>query len=149
MMNKPTRQLAVALGIVEYDDRFLIARRIDPDESQWHEKWEFPGGKVRASESAEAAAIREVLEETGLTMQSVRFLGQHVHDWECPEFIQHTLLNIFWGRAPTTMVRLLPDAHSAHRWVTVEEFLAIPITDHLVPNPLIIQHFYVPARTGR
>lgn len=35
-------------------------------------KWNFPGGKIAEGESAEAAAMREVQEETGLSVSSLR-----------------------------------------------------------------------------
>ncbi|MED3648037.1 nucleoside triphosphatase YtkD [Halalkalibacterium halodurans] len=38
---------------------------------------EFPGGKVEHGETPEAAAIREVKEETGATVRSLTFLGQY------------------------------------------------------------------------
>jgi 8-oxo-dGTP diphosphatase len=39
--------------------------------------WEFPGGKVEQGERAEEAAVREVMEETGGVVGSLRYLGQY------------------------------------------------------------------------
>lgn len=39
---------------------------------------EFPGGKVEENESAREAAIREVKEETGGTIETIRYLGQYI-----------------------------------------------------------------------
>ncbi|WP_349408241.1 RNA deprotection pyrophosphohydrolase [Pseudalkalibacillus sp. SCS-8] len=38
---------------------------------------EFPGGKVEKGESAEEAAVREVYEETGATVNELTYLGQY------------------------------------------------------------------------
>ncbi|MEO1235774.1 MAG: NUDIX domain-containing protein [Planctomycetota bacterium] len=67
--------LEVALGIVIRSPRaqpagrtaeaeVLISRR--PEGGSLAGYWEFPGGKVEANESAEAAAVRELREELGI-----------------------------------------------------------------------------------
>lgn len=38
---------------------------------------EFPGGKVESGETAEQAAIREVAEETGATIEDLYYIGQY------------------------------------------------------------------------
>ncbi len=38
---------------------------------------EFPGGKVEKDETAQEAAVREVMEETGGTIDSIRYIGQY------------------------------------------------------------------------
>jgi 8-oxo-dGTP pyrophosphatase MutT (NUDIX family) len=37
--------------------------------------WGFPGGRIEAGETIEQSAVREVFEETGLTVRIVRLLG--------------------------------------------------------------------------
>ncbi len=39
---------------------------------------EFPGGKVEEGETARAAAVREVMEETGGTVQEITYIGQYM-----------------------------------------------------------------------
>lgn len=54
----------VVAGILERDGKILICQR---REDQPHPlKWEFPGGKVEAGESPEAALTRELREELGI-----------------------------------------------------------------------------------
>jgi 8-oxo-dGTP diphosphatase len=57
--------LQVVAAIIERDGRILICRRT---REQSHPlKWEFPGGKVEAGETPEAALARELDEELGIT----------------------------------------------------------------------------------
>ena len=46
-----------------------------------HDKWIGVGGKFDPGETAEACALREVWEETGLTMQSPAYRG--IVDFQC------------------------------------------------------------------
>jgi 8-oxo-dGTP diphosphatase len=55
---------SVVAGVMERDGRILVCRR---RADQPHPlKWEFPGGKIEAGESPEAALIRELHEELGI-----------------------------------------------------------------------------------
>jgi 8-oxo-dGTP diphosphatase len=58
--------LVVAVALIDADDRVLIARR--PEGKAMAGLWEFPGGKVEPGERPEAALIRELAEELGLTV---------------------------------------------------------------------------------
>jgi 8-oxo-dGTP diphosphatase len=54
----------VVAGLLEREGKILICRR---REDQAHPlKWEFPGGKIEAGESPEAALARELGEELGI-----------------------------------------------------------------------------------
>ncbi len=56
--------LVAAAALVDSDGRVLIAQR--PPGKQLAGLWEFPGGKVEAGETPEAALIRELREELGI-----------------------------------------------------------------------------------
>lgn len=56
--------LVAACALIDPDGRVLLARR--PEGKPMAGLWEFPGGKVQAGETPEAALIRELREELGI-----------------------------------------------------------------------------------
>ncbi|NKE43502.1 GNAT family N-acetyltransferase [Roseomonas frigidaquae] len=56
--------LVAACALIDPDGRVLLARR--PEGKPMAGLWEFPGGKVHAGETPEAALIRELREELGI-----------------------------------------------------------------------------------
>jgi len=56
--------VVAACALVDADGRVLLARR--PEGKAMAGLWEFPGGKVEAGETPEAAVIRELDEELGI-----------------------------------------------------------------------------------
>ena len=59
--------VVVAAALIDADNRVLIAQR--PKHKQLGGLWEFPGGKLDAGERPEAALIRELNEELGITVK--------------------------------------------------------------------------------
>jgi phosphoglycolate phosphatase-like HAD superfamily hydrolase/ADP-ribose pyrophosphatase YjhB (NUDIX family) len=88
---------------------------------KWSHKWGIPGGKIKTNEPSETALRREILEETGLKVEDIRF--QLAQDCiEPPEFYKkaHFILLNYTARAITTQVTLNAEAED-HRWVSPEE----------------------------
>ena len=56
--------LVAAVALIDADGRVLLAQR--PEGKTLAGLWEFPGGKVEADETPEAALIRELREELGI-----------------------------------------------------------------------------------
>lgn len=61
-------------GIAVREGRILVAKRAEGGPIGL--RWEFPGGKVEAGESDEAALVREFDEELGIVVQPLRIIGE-------------------------------------------------------------------------
>ena len=66
----PARRLVLvaACALIDADGRVLLSQR--PEGKSLAGLWEFPGGKVEAGETPEAALIRELREEIGIVTQA-------------------------------------------------------------------------------
>jgi 8-oxo-dGTP diphosphatase len=75
-MTGTAQKPVVSVAVIARDGAVLMIRR-------HHEEgellWAFPGGAVEEGESPEVAAVREVAEEVGLTVEPQRVLGRRVH----------------------------------------------------------------------
>ena len=79
-------------------------------------KWEFPGGKIEPSESAEAALRREILEELEVSISILKPLAIVRHRYPDFEIALSPFLCVINGSE-------LPNAleHSQIRWVNIAE----------------------------
>ncbi len=66
LKNNSTLVLVVAVALLDHDDHVLMQRR--QIGGAHGGLWEFPGGKVKAGETAELALIREIREELGIEL---------------------------------------------------------------------------------
>ena len=63
------------LCYIEKDDKYLMLHRIKKENDCNKDKWIGVGGKFEEGESPEECLLREVKEETGLTLTSYQFRG--------------------------------------------------------------------------
>jgi len=103
--------LVAACALVDGDGRVLICRR--PEGKQLAGLWEFPGGKVEAGETPEAALVRELKEELGIEVKQACLapfvFASHAYD----DF--HLLMPLYLCRRWDGFVQALE--HPAIAWV--------------------------------
>lgn len=68
-MPSPRHSVSVAAAVIRGDGQALLVRRRD------NGRWEPPGGVLELDETIEDGLIREVQEETGLTVKPERLTG--------------------------------------------------------------------------
>lgn len=70
----------VAIGLIDFRGKILVGWRTS-DQHQGN-KYEFPGGKIEADETAEQACRREIQEEVGVELDHLRVFEVLSHDYE-------------------------------------------------------------------
>ena len=112
MTTTETKPGISAAIIVQGGRALMVRRRIGEGELLW----QFPAGGIEDGETAEDAAVRETLEETGLTVQSVKLLGERVHP-KTGRLMSYTACTVVEGEAHVADA----DELDAVAWVTLDE----------------------------
>ena len=98
---KATRpvEIDVAAGVLLDDrGRALISQR--PAGKHEAGSWEFPGGKIRSSESPFEALGRELREELGIRIVEAEFLVTYAHDYPDRRVNLHIWRIVRWSGQP-------------------------------------------------
>ncbi|MDZ4817295.1 MAG: HAD hydrolase-like protein [Verrucomicrobiota bacterium] len=105
---------------------------------KWSNKWGIPGGKIKANEPAELALKREILEETGLAIDKIRF--ELVQDCIQPEeFFRkaHFILLNYSCHTSSNEVTLNDEAFE-FRWVSLAEAKNLDLN---IPTRVLLNHY--------
>ena len=125
--------LVVAVALIDADDRVLIAQR--PEGKALAGLWEFPGGKIDQGERPEAALIRELQEELGITVKEACLAPLTFASYAYPEF--HLLMPLYVCRRWEGFVQSREG--QALKWVRprdLRQYPMPPADEPLIP-PLI------------
>ncbi len=116
----------IAVAVIVDGNRVLIGLR--EEDTTLAGYWEFPGGKVEAGESDEAAAVRETWEETGLRVDVVDEYPPEEFDYEHDS----VAVRFFRCRLASSKNEPTPDRF---RWVDqhlLSEYRFPPANDRLI-----------------
>ncbi|RYF75229.1 MAG: NUDIX domain-containing protein [Comamonadaceae bacterium] len=125
-------EVAVGILIRAGDGALLLSSR--PAGKPYAGYWEFPGGKIEAGESVEAALRRELREELGIEIDRaeawkvtehdyphalVRLHWCKVHAWS-GEFEMREGQSMRWQQLPLDVAPVLPGAFPVLQWLAQE-----------------------------
>ena len=110
--------LSAMVGIIDASGRCtLLLRRFDAD-LEYPSHWCFPGGRVDPGETPPAAAVREVLEETGLRVGRLEAVGR---SRSLSATGRTYLINCFVTESWSGTMITFPSAeHAAAAWLPIE-----------------------------
>lgn len=120
----------VASAVIVQHGRLLLARRRQQEGTVL---WALPGGAVEDGETVQEAAVREALEETGVSVAALEVLGSRVHPATKRE-MHYVACYVLGGTARVGD----PEEHDAVEWVPISDLgdyvphgFFGPVQDHL------------------
>ncbi len=124
--------LLVSAGVlINAQNEVLLAQR--PQGKMLAGHWEFPGGKVEPGETPEAALVRELHEELGITVAEADLAAFWFLSHAYPEHGFHLLMPVWtirrWQGVPQAL------EHTAITWKTPRAMRTLPMIE--ADDPLV------------
>ena len=124
--------LAVVISAVIKDDQILLIKRLRGD---YVGLWGLPGGKIEKNEHLSEAAIREILEESGIESNFKNHLGLvSEHLIENRNVLQHFLLHICELEPKT--IDILNDSEGKLAWFNLDDLQNLK--GKIIPSDFLI-----------
>ena len=111
-----------SLCYIEKDGKYLMLHRIKKENDVNRDKWIGVGGRFEEGESPEECAKREILEETGLTVNNLFYKG--IVTFDCPPY-ETDYMHLF--TSDDFVGELKECDEGVLEWVNKEELKMLPL----------------------
>ena len=123
--------------------RVLVQERLPKPSNPWS-GLNFPGGHVEPGETVVASVIREVQEETGLTVSNLQNCGYI--QWYNPVKLSQYFVFLF--KTSTFSGELTGSVEGNVKWMTLEEMLAGKLAPNMLKYLAVFQNENIPQAYG-
>lgn len=131
------RNIRIVAAVVEIDGEVLLVRQQGPTDPE--STWALPGGRVEPGETLLQALGRELLEETGLTLDAASPTLLYVSEVVDRADAMHAVTFVFRARVMSGSGPVNdPDGY-------IQEVLFVPLSDAV---SLLSRHPYLPMSEG-
>ena len=129
--------------VMDAKGRVLVQERLPKPSNPWS-GLTFPGGHVEPGETVVASVIREVQEETGLTVSNLQNCGYI--QWYNP--VKQSQYFVFLFKTGTFSGELKDSVEGKVKWMTLDEMLSGKLAPNMTKYLAVFQNETIPQAYG-
>ena len=133
-MDKPIRK-AVRCYLIK-DNKVVVTKYKESNKKAGY--YEIPGGKIEAGETPEQTAIREMKEETGITIENLKYKGNMTVEYPNRIFDLDAFLSVEYKGEPQEF------EENTSEWIEINELLK---KEKILSNIIILDRFFIKGLT--
>ena len=133
-MDKPIRK-AVRCYLIK-DNKVVVTKYKEGNKKAGY--YEIPGGKIEAGETPEQTAIREMKEETGITIENLKYKGNMTVEYPNRIFDLDAFLSVEYKGEPQEF------EENTSEWIEINELLK---KEKILSNIIILDRFFIKGLT--
>ena len=133
-MDKPVRK-AVRCYLIK-DNKVVVTKYKEGNKKAGY--YEIPGGKIEAGETPEQTAIREMKEETGITIENLKYKGNMTVEYPNRIFDLDAFLYVEYKGEPQEF------EENTSEWIEINELLK---KEKILSNIIILDRFFIKGLT--
>jgi 8-oxo-dGTP diphosphatase len=109
----------VAAAIIFYGEKILVTRRAPGEKLAGY--WEFPGGKIKASETPQGCIVRELFEELGVHAMAGEIIARSIYEY--PEGV----IELIAIECKVKELQINLTVHDSYEFLQPDELLGIKL----------------------